>query len=234
MGQKTQGAMPRTDQAGKGILEFPWDQADALWAAAEEGGVKAVHATLLKIRDMLGHPEAIAPITTAWATSKGYINDSTDGNTGLSTAKSNMQLVWEGQASESAVKYIDDLIKVSGDTEGILKEMVGSINDFTENILKTYKICLDLIQTYATYVLNVTKSVLDNWKDWFGMGSALADTLIEFVDEVTKAIKEFVDNTNEARKIILKLQLDASSLKVPEPIGPIALDNNSWRPKQAP
>lgn len=234
MGQKTQGSMPRIDQAGKGALEFPWDQADALWAAAEEAGVKSVHAMLVKIRDMLGHPEAISPITTAWATSKGHINDSTDGSTGLSTAKSNMQLVWEGPASESAVKYVDDLIKVSGDTEGILADMVTSINGFSENILKTYQICLDLIQTYATYILNVTKSVLDNWKDWFGMGSALADTLIEFVDKVTKSLNDFLENTKAARKTILDLQLKASGLKVPEPIGPIGLDSNSWRPKQAP
>ncbi|MEU6832671.1 hypothetical protein ABZ894_28845 [Nocardia beijingensis] len=233
MGKKTQGSVPRIDHPGLGVLEFPWDQADALWKAAEKAGINSAKQTILHIRDMLGHPEAIAPITTAWANSKSKINDSTDGSTGLNSAKNNMQLVWEGHASEAAVKYVDDLVKVSGETEDILKDMITSINSFSEHVVNTYKICLDLINVYADYVLNIAKSVLDNWKDWFGMGSALADTLKEFVGKVKEAVDKFIDNTAKARNTIVELQVKASGLKVPEPIAPIAFDTGSWRPKQA-
>jgi len=232
VGKKTLGSMPRIEHAGKGILEFPWKQADALWAAAEKEGMDTVKEALEDIRDMLGHPEAIVTITTAWADAKTKINDSTDGTTGLTTAKRNMLYAWEGDAAKEASEYVDRIIATSKETEDMLGTMVNTINDFSNIIIKTYKLCIDLINQFASLILTITKNVLDNWKDWFGMGSDIADTLKDFLTEYKDTVKESMDNMKTALDTISNLQVQASGLKVPDPIAPIGLDPGSWRPKQ--
>ncbi|WP_378740643.1 hypothetical protein [Nocardia brasiliensis] len=224
------------NHAGTGDTAFPWDEAATVWGAAKRAGIDAVCTLIDWVRDLLGHPEAIPPLTNAWLTSKKQINDSANGATGLGTAKDDLHARWEGEASKAAGLYVTKLIDVAGKTEEILGKMATTIHEFSGIITKIYLAALRFISECAGAVLNFASGMLENFPNPFGMASEAVDALNHFREAVTKLVEEFTKQRQETRNVIFQLQLQASGLDVPDKIADVAIStaDGDWRPKPAP
>ncbi|MFI9509245.1 WXG100 family type VII secretion target [Nocardia sp. NPDC052566] len=223
-------------------LIFPWGPASTLVTWAERVNVPGVRENVDIIHGMLGNPNNVPPITSAWRTAVQELTSSIDGSdhsVGLQTAKENLTGRWNGPAREAAVSYVERIVKTTEDTRKILADITGKIDAFRSKIVNNYSTAIGHIANYATIILQyagdtlaVVEGALTFDFDLAGQTKAIVKALKDFITETTAVIKDVITYRDNLLTGLEEIRTLAAQIAVPPEIAPVALDNGSWKPRK--
>ncbi|MEV6258196.1 hypothetical protein [Nocardia sp. NPDC051911] len=223
-------------------LVFPWGPASTLVTFAEKVGVPGVREQVDTIHSMLGNPNQIPPITSAWRTSVQELTaaiDGSDRSVGLQTAKENIGGRWNGTGREAAVAYVDRLIKTTEDTRSVVRDIAIQIDSFRSIIVDNYTKAISHIAKYASIILNYAGGVLEVVEgllvfdfDLKKNTENIVKALDDFMQEASKVINDVITFRSDIMKELEAIRTRAAEIAVPAAIAPVALDYESWKPRK--
>lgn len=221
-------------------LVFPWAAAGTLVTTADRIGVSGVREMVDTIRMMLGNPNDVVVITSAWRTSVQELTAAIDGSersVGLQTARDELGSRWNGTAREAAVSYVDRVVTTTGSIRDVIKDIAGRIDEFRSTIVTNYKDAISLIVDYATIVVETSGGLAASVDDIFkldptGVVKTLTQTLVDFMTLANKCVAKVIDLRNSLLGELESIRTSAAAIPVQAAIAPSALDANSWQPRK--
>ncbi|MET7771608.1 hypothetical protein [Nocardia sp. NPDC005366] len=222
-------------------LVFPWGPAATLVTTGEKIGVPGIRELVDSIQAMLGNPNNVVVVTSAWRTSVQELTSAVDGSgqqsIGLQTAKDELGSRWNGTAREAAVSYVDRVITTTNSIRDVIKSIAADIDGLRSVILANYKAAIELIVQYAKIVVETSGGIAaaadDIIKlDFTGVIKTLTKTLTDFMDLARKNVDAVITFRDTVQTKLESIRTSAAAIPIQAAIAPAAIDIGSWQPRK--
>ncbi|MBF6235768.1 hypothetical protein IU474_01560 [Nocardia otitidiscaviarum] len=229
-------------------LVFPWDQAAYLVNFAEDLGFGShVRTRVDNIRKMLGDPNAVSTVLTAWQHAVSDLTRAIDGSAedgiGLESSNENLKARWNGTSRDAAVEYVGRLITVTRNNRTAISDMATSLNNIGAKVSNAYSQAIVHISNTAESLLQYEAARQKMWQNIVGVltGSGLSDTA-NARSNATEAVATFMSETGKIAQSVENYMTDVGGevdqiitkigeVEVPAAISFAALDISGWQPR---
>lgn len=219
----------RTDEP---LPTWPEEAARTVVEWATKAGQFAVATAIDKIRDFLGHPEKVLALATTWSPEASrFISDAKEG---ISSARTDLEVYWEGQAFTAFKTYLDGVDKAIDTTYKIMTDMSDHMLAMRKTITETYKAAIEFIGNCAVAIYSAAGSAVQDIKNlWGGVCGAILEALAKFLQEYTALMSKALSFMTEYDTKGVLLQRRASELRIPDPLPASVGESGNWRVRRA-
>ncbi|MFR9752092.1 hypothetical protein ACL02S_13795 [Nocardia sp. 004] len=218
---------------------FPYNQAATLVTVAEKVHNAAVRTQVDLIRKMLGNPDDVSTLLSAWQKAAANLTQATDGNddgNGLMTARASINARWNGTSKDAAVEYLDNLITVTPEQRAIIQNIASEINQFSALVTQNYATAIVHITNYAAIVAELAGGLLEEIREVLTLDGGSVETAIlralgEFMTETGKLLESVITYKNNLSGTMGNIITEAAGIAVPAALAPDATIIGGWQPR---